>query len=211
MTGLIETVRVVGGRAPLWDLHVERVRAAAEALGLGLAPPPAPAGGEDRVVRYELHPNSVSETRRESSVPASLCLHASVVSHPGYSWKTTERQAFDEALTEARRAGADDALLLSAHGLVREASRWAIVWRLENGRIGAPPLAAGVLRSVARARLSLIVVGGIVEEELDLSRLVRRPVAALNAARGLVRVEQIASEMVPEWDGWSVLAARFWP
>jgi branched-subunit amino acid aminotransferase/4-amino-4-deoxychorismate lyase len=211
VTGLIETVRVVRGRAPLWDLHVERVRAAAEALGLGIAPPPAPAGGEDRVVRYELHPDNVSETSRESSVPASLRLHASVVPHPDYPWKTDTRESFNAAFVEAQAAGADDALLLSVDDLVREASRWAIIWRREDGRIGAPPLAAGVLRSVARARLALILDGGIVEEELDLGRLVRRPVAALNAARGLVRVEQIGSKMVPEWDGWSVLAARFWP
>ncbi len=211
MTGLIETVRVIGGRAPLWDLHVKRIRAAADALGLAVAPPAMPSGGEDRVVRYEIHPHNVSQTTRELSVPASLSLHASVVPHPDYPWKTTERPAFDEALTEARAAGADDALLLSGDGLVREASRWAIVWQREDDRIGAPPLAAGVLRSVARARLGLIVEGGIVEEELDVHRLVRRPVAALNAARGLVRVERIGSEMVPEWDGWSVLAARFWP
>jgi para-aminobenzoate synthetase/4-amino-4-deoxychorismate lyase len=210
VTGLIETVRVRNGRAPLWNLHVERLRAAATALGLDIVIPPAP-GGEDRVVRYEIAGDEMSMTSRASSSLESLGLRASVIPHPDYPWKTTERLAFDEALTEARAAGADDALLLSGDGLVREASRWAVVWQREDGRIGAPPLAAGVLRSVARARLGLIVEGGIVEEELDVDRLVRRPVAALNAARGLARVEQIGSEMVPEWEGWSVLAARFWP
>lgn len=211
MTALIETVRVMGGRAPLWGLHVARVRAASVALGLDVAVPPEPAGGEDRIVRCEIHPNGVAVTSRASSSPASLSLCASVVPHPGYPWKTDLREPFDAAFAEARAAGADDALLLSVDGLVREASRWAIVWQREDGRVGAPPLSSGVLRSVARARLGMMLDAGIVEEEVDLGRLHGRPVAVLNAARGLVSVAEIDGRGIPAWDGWSALAARFWP
>ncbi len=211
MTGLIETVRVRNGRAPLWNLHVDRIRAASAVLGLDAQLPGAPSGGADRVIRYEINQGSTTRSTRDPTIPASLRLRVSVVPHPNYPWKTTDRATFDEALAEARHAGAEDALLLSAYGRVREASRWAVVWRREDGRIGAPPLSAGVLRSVARARLGLLVDGGIMEEELEIEQLIRRPVAALNAARGLVPVAEIDGRATPEWVGWRALAARFWP
>ncbi len=210
MTALIETVRVMNGRAPLWALHVERLHAAATALGLDIVIPPAPAGG-DRIARYEIVGERITASSRESSRPASISLRVSVVPHADYPWKTTNRDALEQAYAEARQAGADDALLLSAEGMVREASRWAIVWRRADGRIGAPPMSSGVLRSVARTRLGHLAGGDIVEEELDLDQLVGRPVAALNAARGLVPVAEIDGRASPGWDGWHGLAARFWP
>jgi branched-subunit amino acid aminotransferase/4-amino-4-deoxychorismate lyase len=211
MTALIETVRVVGGRAPLWELHAARVRDASAALGLDVRLPPAPDGGPDRVIRYEMHGSTVTATTRDPSVPASLCLHVSVVPHQDYPWKTADRHAFDLAFAEARAASADDALLLATEGRVREASRWAIVWQREDGRIGAPPLSVGVLQSVARGRLGLLVPGGIVEEELDIGQLCLRPVAALNAARGPVRVVAIDGWALPTWAQWDPLVERFWP
>lgn len=210
MTALIETVRVVGGRAPLWKLHMERLGAAAQALGLEIELPAVP-GGDDRIVRYEIAGDRVTTTSRASSRPASMSLRVSVVPHEVYPWKTTDREVFDQAFLEARAADADDALLLSADGLVREASRWAVVWRRQDGRIGAPPLSSSVLRSVARSRLGQLLPGGIVEEELEIGRLFRCPVATLNAARGLVPVARIDGEAIPQWSGWSALAARFWP
>jgi branched-subunit amino acid aminotransferase/4-amino-4-deoxychorismate lyase len=211
MTALIETVRVMGGRAPLWPLHLDRIQATSAALGLDARLPEAPSGGAERVIRYEIRHGETTTTARDPTIPASLCLRVSVVPHADYPWKTTDRDAFEQAYAEARQAGADDALLLSADGLVREASRWAIVWRRADGRIGAPPLSAGVLRSVARVRLGHLVDGEIVEEELDLEQLIGRPVAALNAARGPVRVTRIDGRVTPEWAGWRPLAARFWP
>lgn len=211
MTALIETVRVMGGRAPLWPLHVARLRAAASALHMKIAIPDAPAGGADRVARYELSANGTDITTRDPAIPAALRLRVSVVLHPAYSWKTTDRQAFDMARAEARAHGADDALLLSADGLVREASRWAVVWRRADGRIGAPPLATGVLRSVARARLGQLLEPELVDQELNLEALARCPVAAMNAARGLVPVRELEGVVLPFWSGWAQLAERFWP
>lgn len=211
MTALIETVRVMGGRAPLWPLHLHRIQATSAALGLDARLPGAPSGGADRVIRYELRDGETTTSTRDPTIPASLCLRVSVVPHADYSWKTTDRDAFEQAYAEARAAAGDDALLLSADGLVREASRWAIVWKRDDGRIGAPPLASGVLRSVARARLGILLEGGIVEEELEIEQIFGRPVAALNAARGLVPVTDIDGRKTAEWAGWRPLAACFWP
>lgn len=211
MTALIETVRVMSGRAPLWSLHVARLRAAAAALRLDITAPPEPAGGEDRIVRYEITPAATTITTRNPSIPDSLCLRVSVVPHPIYPWKTTSRDSFDRAFADAEQGGADDALLLSADGLVREASRWAVVWRRPDGRIGAPPLASGVLRSVARARLGQLLEPELVEQELNLEVLTHCPVAAMNAARGLVQVRELEGVVPPFWSGWAQLAERFWP
>jgi branched-subunit amino acid aminotransferase/4-amino-4-deoxychorismate lyase len=210
VTALIETVRVVGGRAPLWKLHLARLRDAAAALKLNLQVPPAPSGGPDRVVRYELRGAETTVTTRDPSIPAALRLHVSAVSHQPYPWKTTDRAIFERALAEAEDAGADDALLLSDGGPVREATRWAVVWRREDGTIGAPPLASGVLRSVARARLGELPGVVIVEEETGLGELMERPVAAVNAARGVVPVAFPGGVAPPFWSGWSALASAFW-
>ena len=209
MTALIETVRVMGGRAPLWPLHVSRLQAAASALNMNVAIPEAPAGGADRIMRYELSGSGTDVTTRDPAVPAPLCLHVSAVQHPIYPWKTISRDGFDRAFAEAEQLGADDALLLSTDGLIREASRWAVVWRRVDGRIGAPPLASGVLRSVARARLGQLLE--LVEQELNVEALTRCPVAAMNAARGLVPVRELGGVALPFWSGWAQLAGRFWP
>lgn len=211
MTALIETVRVVNGRAPLWPLHEERLRAASRALGFDVMVPDQPSGVPDRIIRFEIGAEGVAITTRDPLVPAPLTLSVAAVRHPGYPWKTTDRGPFETALAAAQSQGADDAILLNCDGLVVEASRWAVVWRRADGRIGAPPLDSGVLRSVARLRLGQILEDEIVEEWLDPAALARRPVAVLNAARGLVPVRRIAAAGVPPWSGWTALAARFWP
>ncbi len=211
MTGLIETMRVVNGRAPLWPLHRTRLLAAAESLQLDITLPAAPTG-DDRIVRYLVSASGgLEESARRWWAPPTLRLMVSPVPHPVYPWKTTARSPFDDALTLARGQGDDDGLLLSADGAVREASRWAVVWRRPDGSIGAPSLATGVLRSVARTRLEQILDGSIEEENLSVDALVERPVAALNAARGLISVATIGGRAVPDWCGWAALADRFWP
>ena len=56
---LIETVRVIGGLAPLWPLHVERLEEGARALRITLATLDRPSGGADRVVRFEVSSHGV--------------------------------------------------------------------------------------------------------------------------------------------------------
>lgn len=211
MTALIETVRVVNGRAPLWPLHEGRLRAASQALGLDVMIPDQPSGGPDRISRFEIGVEGVGVTTRNPIVPAPLTLRVAAVRHPGYPWKTVDRGPFETAFAAAQSQGADDAVLLDRDGLVMEASRWAVVWRRADGRIGAPPLDSGVLRSVARVRLGQILEDEIVEEWLDPAALARLPVAVVNAARGLVPVRRIEASGVPPWTGWTALAARFWP
>jgi branched-subunit amino acid aminotransferase/4-amino-4-deoxychorismate lyase len=211
MTALIETVRVRNGVAPLWPLHRDRLARASHALGLALPPLTPPEGGADRIVRMEVGTEGVRVTVRALTVPSALALMVSPTPHRGYPWKTTDRETLEAARGDAIAGGADDALLLADGGSVAEASRWAVVWREPDGQVCAPPLSLGILDSVARRRLHQLVPDGLLARPIAISELRRRPVAVLNAARGLVAVRAIGAAPLDPWPGLNALAARFWP
>ena len=145
---LIETVRVIGGLAPLWPLHVERLEEGARALRITLATLDRPSGGADRVVRFEVSSHGVRVSDREVGSSGPIALSTSQANHRGYPYKVTDRAWLDAAGMIARAHEADDALLLDVDGLVVEASIWAIGW-WEGERLVFPPLALGGLQSVA--------------------------------------------------------------
>ena len=62
---LIETVRIIDGRAPLWPLHRWRIMNSALMLGVPLPDVEAPHGGADRVVRIEIGDGQVAITERD--------------------------------------------------------------------------------------------------------------------------------------------------
>ena len=209
MTGLIETVRVRGGVAPLWPLHRARLDAGAAALGLDAGDVEAPSGGADRVVRIELRREGLTVSERP--VPASEPLRLIVSREPyaPYPLKVTERGQFDRALAEAAAAGADDAVLLAEGRVVAETTRWGLYW-WEDGRLCAPPLSLGVLRSVARARIAELV-GPLEERQVRPEALAGRALLAANAARGIVEVVTWDGHAVPRVARSGSLAALFWP
>jgi branched-subunit amino acid aminotransferase/4-amino-4-deoxychorismate lyase len=188
---LIETVRVIGGCAPLWPLHAARLARSAAALGL---PSPdalmAPEGGEDRVVRLAWSADGGQErTERPVGSTAPVTLITARTRHPGYPHKTTQREAFDAARREAQGAGADDALLLTRDGLVGECAIWALGWWIPEGLL-VPPLALAVLPSVARARLAEQVP--VIERAVARDHLpVGAALVVCNAARGVVPVRAL--------------------
>lgn len=69
------------------------------------------------------------------------------------------------ALTDAKRAGADDAVMLNAHGHVTEATTANIMW-VRGGRIFTPALPVGILAGITRRVLlsALRAEGTEVEE-----------------------------------------------
>ena len=209
--GLIETMRLRQGRVPLWDLHRARLERSARALGIllpdELAPP---AGGADRVCRLKLDARGrVHWSEREPGTPGPLRLRTCAVPHRGYRHKTTDRAWLDAARLEAAAAGADDALLVTEHGLVAESSVWSVLW-WDEGRLCAPPLALGVLPGVARERLASLV-GGIVERELPAEELATRSAFLANAARGVAFAAELDGLPVPVSEGTERLREAFWP
>ncbi|HQW67952.1 MAG TPA: aminotransferase class IV, partial [Gemmatimonadales bacterium] len=71
---LFETVRVRDGVAPLWPLHLERLRRSAQALDIPLPDITRPEGGEDRVLRFECHDGGLYVTEREVGGTAPLAV-----------------------------------------------------------------------------------------------------------------------------------------
>ncbi len=207
--GLIETVRVRNGVAPLWYLHLRRLASSCKALGVPLPGELiTPAGGRDRVHRLEVGPRGaeISERPVGTTAPASL-IQATVVHRP-YPHKTTDRGRFDRALAEARAAGADDAVLLTQGGYVAECALWGLFW-WEGDRLCAPPLELGVLPGVARARLEELA-GGIAERRARPGDLEGRSLFVANAARGVVPVASLGGRPVPQNPGTSRLSGMFW-
>jgi branched-subunit amino acid aminotransferase/4-amino-4-deoxychorismate lyase len=209
VTGLIETVRVRAGAAPLWSLHLARLGDACRALGIDLPPLEAPGGGDDRIVRIEVRSGGTTVSERAVAAPDPLRLVVAGEPYAAYPLKTTDRAQFDRALAEAAVSGADDGVLLAPSGVVAEAARWGIFW-WQGGRVAAPPLALGILRSVARARIGALL-GGIEELEVRPDELAGRAIFAANAARGIVEVMTWNGHAVPGDAQTDVLRARFWP
>lgn len=208
--GLIETVRIRNGAAPLWYLHLRRLAASCKALGVPLPGELlTPSGGADRIHRLEVGPRGVRLSERAVGSTAPVSLVAATVEHRPYPHKTTERDRFDRARDEALAGGADDAILLTAAGDVAECAVWSLLW-WEESRLCAPPLALGVLPGVARARLEEME-GGLAERRRRLADLEGRSLLVANAARGVVPVASLEGRPVPQDPGTTRLSGSFWP
>ena len=187
-----------------------RMRRAAVDLGLPAPEASAPEGGNDRILRLLLSRHGVSTKQRDLGSQGPIRLATVDVVHRPYPRKTVERAVFDEALAEAQAAGADEPLLLANGGFVAETARFAVVWEDQEGRLSAPPLALGILPSIGRARVEELN-GGIVERAIDRVGLDGRPVALVNAVRGVVPLASLDGTKVPQSALLERLAERFWP
>jgi branched-subunit amino acid aminotransferase/4-amino-4-deoxychorismate lyase len=210
VTALIETVRVRGGSAPLWYLHLRRLAGSCRALGIPLPGELlTPEGGPDRVHRLEVSRRGLEVSQRP--VPEDVGGVSLVIArerHRPYPHKTTDRRQFDRALDEAGARGADDALLLTAGGDAAECAIWAVFW-WEDGRVCGPPLELGVLPSVARARVDELT-GGIQERRAGPERIRDGGMFLGNAVRGLVPVRRLEGDAVVAHPSFPGLADRFW-
>jgi para-aminobenzoate synthetase/4-amino-4-deoxychorismate lyase len=206
-TRLIETVRVCGGHAPLWPLHLARLRSSAAALDLRLGRIEAPTG-DDRVVRIVAGNGGVSIEERPVAPPERLRVAFAGIPHPGYPHKTEAREAFARALDEVRIDGAAEALLSTTEGWVAEGSYTAVFW-WEDAALMAPPLGLDILPSVARHRIAGLA-GTIHEKRIDPRGLMGHSVFLANAARGVVEVASLQGEIVRRDERTAALASRFW-
>jgi branched-subunit amino acid aminotransferase/4-amino-4-deoxychorismate lyase len=210
VASLIETVRIRDGVAPLWYLHLRRLAGSCKALGIPLPGELiTPGGGADRIHRLEVGPQGLKLSERPVGSTAPVGLALASVTHRPYPHKTSERAQFERALEEARAAGADDALMLTAGGYVAECAIWGVFW-WEGGRLCAPALELGVLPGVARARLEELT-GGLVERRVGMEGLEGRSLFVANAARGVVPVATLEGRKVPQDPGTARVSGTFWP
>jgi branched-subunit amino acid aminotransferase/4-amino-4-deoxychorismate lyase len=205
---LIETVRIIGGRAPLWHLHLRRLVASCRALGVPFPTEfTVPAGGADRVHRLVVSSRGQQIIEREVGPVHPVSLVTSGVVHSPYPHKTVERGQFAEAAAEAEAKGADDGLMLVADGSVAECPIWTVFW-WEGETLCAPPLSLGILPSVARARIAEL--RPIQERKAGRADLNGRSMFVANAARGIVPVGALDGARIPEASATTLLRQRFW-
>ena len=210
MDTLIETVRIRSGVAPLWHLHVRRLATSCRALGVPIPTEMiTPEGGADRVQRLLVSRRGLVAGERPVGSLAPVRLVTSKVVHRPYPHKLVDRERFDRALADAKAAGADDGLLLTAGGQVAETAIWGVFW-WEDGKVAAPALEIGVLPGVARSRIEELV-GGVEERKATLEEIRGKTLFVANAARGVVPVASLDGVGVPENAVTDELAARFWP
>lgn len=177
--GAFETVRTREGRPLLFAAHHARLSAACAALGLD-APPPVeelatrvtrllaavrlPAAAV-KIVRYK------DLTRTAELITARTLPYTGPDYLRGFRLMTFRQGERDGRLTghktlnylenilarkTARAAGADEALFVTPAGLALEGAVSSL-FIVKNGRALTPPLAAGILPGVARARILELV------------------------------------------------------
>jgi branched-subunit amino acid aminotransferase/4-amino-4-deoxychorismate lyase len=222
MSGVVifETMRVRGGRLPLLDAHVARLRRAAGMVGLPAVPDAlreeavekARTGG-DRILRLAWSAAGAGWSERPLEDPAAWRVRTVAEPHPGYPVKTEDRAAFDRALAEARQAEADEPLLSTPTGTVVEGARFAVAW-VEGDELCYPDPGLGGLPSVGLARLLVVAAEAGVRTRaawVTVAGLNGLPAGLVNAARGPVRVTALDGRPVPPSDLLGGLAERFWP
>lgn len=212
--GLIETIRARNGRIPWLGRHLARLRGAIAALEMA-----APlddldylvrltAGPGDRVVRLELRDGHAEVTTRDVNAEQSPAIVVSEEIHRPYPYKTTQREQFGRALTNARRIGAHDALLLTANGLVAEGTAWNLFW-WDGTALCTPADALGILPGLGRRRVMELTT--VREEQVPVAGLAGRSLFLVNAVRGIVEIAMFQGARVPRDPRTAELSSRFWP
>jgi branched-subunit amino acid aminotransferase/4-amino-4-deoxychorismate lyase len=212
--GLIETMRSRDGRLPWLGRHLARLRSSVAALGL--ADPAVEiadlariaAGPGERVVRVELREGRVEIATREIAQHTPVRLTVSDEPYRPYPHKTTRREQFGRSLANARRIGADDALLLTSEGYVAEGTAWSLFW-WDNGTLCTPPEQLGILPGIGRSRIMELT--GVREARVRVPQLAGRSLFLVNAVRGVVEISRLLGEPVPRDPRTAELSSGFWP
>lgn len=201
--GCFTSARASGGRVWHLDRHLRRLARDAACLGLPAPDPiacrrlfeelaaPSRVRG-DLKIRVEAHADAEIGVRLRGAAteldPDRAAWRAVAGSHPGPSptstAKSTDRSCYDPAIAAARAAGADEALLFDAAGLLVEGARSSVIVHRAEGPLVTPPLARGGQAGIAREIL-LERVPELREDDVSLFDLRRaREVIAVNAVRG---------------------------
>jgi len=212
--GLIETMRAREGRVPWLERHLARLRASLAALG-GPEPPADLAdlvrfavGQGDRVVRLQLTDGHAELATRDVNAERSIRVVVAGEAHQPYPHKTTRREQFGRALANARRIGANDAVLVTAEGFVAEGTAWNLFW-WENGSLCTPAADLGILPGLGRTRILEMI--DIKEERVPVAALTGRSLFIANAVRGVVEIATLNGVPVPRDPRTAELSFAFWP
>jgi para-aminobenzoate synthetase/4-amino-4-deoxychorismate lyase len=218
-------MRARGARLPFLELHLARLRRSLGALRLpepqqdvaALALAAAAGTPGDGVVRLEVRDGRAAIETRAWAPAGPPAIIVATEPHAPYVYKTTDRGVFDRALAEARRAGADDALLVTPGGEggergewghVAEGTTWSLFW-WDGDRLCTPALDLGILPGVGRARV--MELAEVSEERVPLVEFAGRSLFLVNAVRGIVQIGSFRGRDVPLDARTVELSLRFWP
>ncbi len=216
-----ETIRVREGRIPFLTAHLARLGAGAAELGIRVAPGlderiRAAAAASELVLRVTVATGS--ERIEPRPVPAERLVRIVIATlhHAPYRLKTTHRETFERARAEAAQRGANEALLLTADGLLAEGTITAVAFwgGGEAGALCLPDLALGILPSIGRARLiELARDAGITVRTGSWTRedWVGKPLLLVNSVRGMMEAETLEGQPLPTAREVGALVSRFWP
>jgi len=213
--GLIETMRVRGGRIPFLDRHLVRLE---RSLGeLGLARPSQAvaalvrpfAGTDEAVLRVEVRDGRASVTVRDLPPLDPPAVVTASEPHVPYPHKTTERDCFVDAAEQAEVGEADDALLLTPEGWVAEGTVWNLYW-WEGEHLCTPAADVGILPGIGRGRV-LELATAVEQGRYPRQALAGKSLFLTNAVRGVVALGSLDGEPVPADPRTAELARRFWP
>ncbi len=212
--GLIETMRVRGGRIPFLERHLARLERSLRELGL---PKPSQdvaalvrpfAGIGEAVLRVDVCDGRAMVTVRDLPALDPPVVITASEPHQPYPHKTTDRDAFADAAVEAEIAEADDALLLTHEGWVAEGTVWSLFW-WDGDVVRTPALDLGILPGIGRARV-LELAGGA-EGRHPRAALAGKSLFLTNAVRGVVPIAALDGTPVPADRRTAELARPFWP
>ena len=212
--GLIETMRVRGGRIPFLERHLARLDRSLTELGLprpardvaALVTPFSATG--DAVLRVDVCDGRATVTVRQLPALEPPAVITASEPHQPYRYKTTDRDAFVDAAAESEVAEADDALLLTHEGWVAEGTVWTLFW-WDGRALRTPALELGILPGIGRARLLELARGA--EGRHARPALEGKSLLLVNAVRGVVPIASLDGQAVPQDPRTGKLAERFWP
>ena len=165
-------------------------------------------GHGDRVVRLQLTDGHAEITTRELKVEPAINVVVAGEVHHSYPHKTTQREQFGRALANARRIGANDAVLLTADGIVAEGTAWNVFW-WEDGSLCTPAADLGILPGLGRARI--MEMTDVKEERVPVAALAGRSLFVANAVRGIAEIATLNGIPVPRNPRTAELSSVFWP
>jgi len=237
--GCFEVIRAYDGHPFRLGAHLERLARSASSLGLPVPPRESleewvravsraggdcqvrvllTGGGRDplqpvagrTVVLWEPVPEARSPLRL---LPIEAPWHPATDRSPFYAVKWLSYAANMASTDIARREGYDDALLLSADGLVLEVPTFSVAW-ITAGRLETPALTLGLLPSITRAvvlgeaagRVGLEVTEGV----FPLARLLQAEEGlALSTVKEVVPIGAVGERTLPVGETGRRLAAAF--
>ena len=236
--GVFEVIRAYDSRPFRLDDHLERLQRSAGALHIEHPPvddiatwvgKAATAGGDclvrvmvtggSRDALVETPPRTVVLWEPVPPVPDRLRLlpvtapwhqGADTRGFPGVKWLSYAPNM--ASMDMARRAGFDDAVLVSSEGDVLEGPTYTVAW-VSDGRLETPSLELGILASITRevllecaARLDVPVKQG----HFPLERMIEADEAlGLSTVKQVTPVSQIGEHAIPDGPVAGRLAAAF--